>query len=119
MLGKLDQDARKRPHREIDLAHLCLIAGRVHPAFHVLQRGTKPTTSPHRLPQRRRLHHVHGLLLREQRLPRQPLHDPRPQNFGVERTPGDDRNGSCSVSRSGNWQWIVFELPHHEIDLKS
>ena len=112
--GQLDQDARQWPRRPVHRARRRPLKDRLHPAVHVLQRGAGTAAPAHNLPQRRGLHHVHGSLLGEQRLPRQPLHDPRPQDFGVQRAPRDDGHGDGSLPCSWHWQWVILELPHHE-----
>lgn len=68
--GQLDQDARQWPRRPVHRARRRPLKDRLHPAVHVLQRGAGTAAPAHNLPQRRGLHHVHGSLLGEQRVPR-------------------------------------------------
>ena len=96
-----------------------MLQGRLHPALHVLQRRSHATPPANRVPQRRRLHHVHDLLLRQQRLPRQPLHDSRPEDGDVERAARDDGHGSGRLPRSWHWQWILLELSPHDRTLNN
>ena len=65
----LDSDAWKRTlwsHHRRPVLHL---EGRLHPPLHVLQLGADPTSPAYPLSQRRRLHHVHDLLRRQQWIP--------------------------------------------------